>query len=114
LPDTTGTIKLQYHAANNAARGGGDNNNNNDEGVPKKTLVTSMIRRKTDAANADISEGGVLNRPTTKVGQYLSLTFEALPRPEVAVTEVAEFGDESKERHPLNCAGAQLCHCGCR
>ncbi len=34
LPDTIGTIKLQYHATNNAAGGGGDDD---DEGVPRKT-----------------------------------------------------------------------------
>ncbi len=80
LPDTVGTIKLQYHAADNAARGGGDNDNNNDECMPRKTLVTATIRRKTDAANSD-PEGGASNRPTTNVGHYSSLTFEALALP---------------------------------
>ncbi len=76
-PDTAGTIELQYHAANNAAEGGGDDDDDDDEGVPRKTLVTATIRRKTDAADADIPEGGALNGPTTKVGQYSSLTFKA-------------------------------------
>ncbi len=82
LPNTAGTIKLQYHAANNATRGeGDDDNNDNNEVMPRKTLVTATIRRKTDAANADIPEGGASNGPTTKVGQYSSLAFEALARP---------------------------------
>jgi hypothetical protein len=55
--------------------------NDDDEGVPRKTLVTAMIRRKMDAADADIPEGGALNGPTTKLRQYLSLTFEALAPP---------------------------------
>jgi hypothetical protein len=80
-PDTAGTIELQYHAADNAAGGGGDNDDDDDEGVPRKTLVTATIRRKTDAANADFPEGGVLNGRTTKVGQYSSITFEASAPP---------------------------------
>ncbi len=54
----------------------------NDEGMPRKTLVTTMIRRKKDSTNADIPEGGVSNGPMTKLRQYSSLTFEAstLPR----------------------------------
>ncbi len=54
---------------------------NNDEGVLRKTLVTATIRRKMDAANADIPEGWASNGPTTKLRQYLSLTFEALAPP---------------------------------
>jgi hypothetical protein len=82
LPATIGTVKLQYHAANNAAGGGGDNDDNDFEGVPRKTLVTVTIWRKTDATDTDILEGGTSNGPTTKVRQYSSLTFEAsaLPR----------------------------------
>ncbi len=81
-PNTAGTIKLQYQAANNAAGVGGDNDKDNNEGVPRKTLVTATIRRKTYAANADISEGGASNGPTTKVRQYSSLNLKApaLPR----------------------------------
>jgi hypothetical protein len=67
LPDTA--------AAANATNG------NNDEGVPMKTLVTATIWRKTDAADAGIQKGGVLNGPTTKLIQYSSLTFEALALP---------------------------------
>jgi hypothetical protein len=53
LPDTAAT--------NN------DNGNDDDEGVPRKTLFTATIRRKTDTANANILEGGALNRPTMKL-----------------------------------------------
>jgi hypothetical protein len=64
-----------------AANDNEDDNNNGDEGVPRKTLVTATIRRKMDAANADIPEGGASNGPTTKLRQYSSLNFEALAPP---------------------------------
>ncbi len=56
--------------------------NNDDEGMPRKTLVTTTIQRKMDAAGADIPEGGASNGPTMKLRQYSSLIFEAsaLPR----------------------------------
>ncbi len=57
------------------------NNEDNDEGMPRKSLVTTTIRRKTDAANADIPEGGAPNRLTTKLRQYSSLTFKASTPP---------------------------------
>jgi hypothetical protein len=53
----------------------------NNEGVPRKTLVTTTIQRKTDTNDADIPEGGASNGPTTKVGQYLSLTFKVSAPP---------------------------------
>ncbi len=53
----------------------------NDEGMPRKILVTATIRRKMDAADANILEGGALNGPTTKLRQYSSLTFESLALP---------------------------------
>jgi hypothetical protein len=62
-------INSPDHAAAAAA------NNDNDEGMPRKILVTAMLFRKTDAANADIPEGGASNGPTTMLTQYLSLTF---------------------------------------
>jgi hypothetical protein len=34
-----------------------------------------------DAADANIPEGGALSGPTTKLGQYSSLIFEALAPP---------------------------------
>jgi hypothetical protein len=52
-----------------------------DEGMPRKTLVTAMIRRKTDAADDDIPEEGASNGPTMKLRQYSSLTFEASAPP---------------------------------
>jgi hypothetical protein len=78
--NTVGTIELQYHAADNAAGGGEDDDDDDGEGVPRKTLVTATIRRKTNAADADIPEGGASNGPTT-IGQYSSLTFEASAPP---------------------------------
>jgi hypothetical protein len=58
LPNTAGTIEVEYHAPDNAAGGGGDNDDDNDEGVPRKTLVTATILRKANSADADIPEGG--------------------------------------------------------
>ncbi len=72
--DNDRAIKLPHTATTN------DNNkdaNDLDEGVPRKTLVTAMIRRKTDATNTDIPEGGASNGPTRKLRQYSSLTFKA-------------------------------------
>jgi hypothetical protein len=69
-------INLPNHAATTTAA-----NNNDDEGVPRKTLVTTTIWKKTDAANADIPEGGASNRRMTKLRQYLNLTFESLAPP---------------------------------
>jgi hypothetical protein len=55
-----------------------DDNNDNDndnKGGPRKTLVTAMIRRESDASNANVGRG-VLNGPTMKfTDMYLSLTF---------------------------------------
>jgi hypothetical protein len=70
-------INLSYTAAAAAIA----DNNDNDEGVPRKTLVTAMIQRKMDAANADILEGGMSNGLTMKLRQYSSLTFEASAPP---------------------------------
>jgi hypothetical protein len=58
-----------------------NNDDDDDEGVRRKTLVTAKILRKTDAANADILEGGASSGPTMKLGQYLRLIFEALAPP---------------------------------
>jgi hypothetical protein len=66
---------------NTATADDNDNDDDDDEGVPRKTLVTATIRRKTDAANADIPEGGALNGPMTKLRQNSSLTFKALAPP---------------------------------
>jgi hypothetical protein len=57
------------------------NNDDNDESVPRKTLVTATIRRKTDATDADIPEGRASNGQTMKFRQCLSLTFKALALP---------------------------------
>jgi hypothetical protein len=58
-----------------------NDNDDDDEGVQRKTLITATIRRKTDAANTDILEGGASSRRTTKLRQYLSLIFEASAPP---------------------------------
>ncbi len=58
-----------------------NDDDDDDEGMRRKALVTATIHRKTDAANADILEGGALSGPTTKLGQYLSLIFEASASP---------------------------------
>ncbi len=65
----------------NTAAATADNDNHDDEGVPRKTLVTSMTWRTMDAVDDDIPEGGVSNRPAMKLKQYSSLTFEALAPP---------------------------------
>jgi hypothetical protein len=59
------------HAINfpNTAAVNNNDDNKDDEGMPRKTLVTATIQRKIDAANADIPEGGALNRPIMKLGQ---------------------------------------------
>ncbi len=56
-------------------------NKDDDEGVSRKTLVTAIIRRKTDATDADIPEGGASNGLMMKLRQYLNLTVEALALP---------------------------------
>jgi hypothetical protein len=73
--DEDRAINLPDTAA--AADDGNKDNDKDDEGVPRKTLVTATIGRKTDAADADIPEGGASNGPTKKLRQYSSLTFEA-------------------------------------
>ncbi len=57
------------------------NKDANDEGMPRKTLVTATIRKKMDAANADIPKGGASNGPMLKLRQYSGLTFEAMAPP---------------------------------
>ncbi len=42
-----------------AAAAAKDDEDDDDEGMPRKTMVTAMIRRKTDAANADIPGRGI-------------------------------------------------------
>ncbi len=64
-----------------AAAAAAADDDNDDEGVPRKTLVNAMIRRKSDAAEADILEGGASNGPTMKLRQYSSFTFEASAPP---------------------------------
>jgi hypothetical protein len=72
LPDTAAATATVTTAAAD---------NDDDEGVPRKTLVTATIQRKTDVANADIPEGGASDGPMTKLRQYSSLTFKALDPP---------------------------------
>ncbi len=65
------------NSPNYAAPAAAAADDNDDEGMPRKTLVIATIWRKMDAANANIPEGGALDRPTTKLRQYLSLTVNA-------------------------------------